>query len=53
VALYRVNLVKLIGLERVERLEGPHPAKHYSIDDLKDIKETYKRKLKALQNRVE
>lgn len=49
VALYRVNLVKLIGLERVEWLEGPHPAKHYSVDDLKEIKATYKRKLKELQ----
>ena len=49
VALYRVNLIKLIGLDRVEWLEGPHPAKHYSIEDLKDIKETYKRKLKELQ----
>ena len=49
VALYRVNLIKLIGLDRVEWLEGPHPAKHYSIEDLKDIKETYKRKLKEIQ----
>jgi len=49
VALYRVNLVNLIGRERVEWLEGPHTAKHYSIEDLKDIKETYKRKLKELQ----
>jgi hypothetical protein len=48
VAMYRVNLVKLIGLERVEWLEGPHPAKHYSIDDLIEIKQTYKRKLKEL-----
>ena len=46
VALYRVNLVKLIGLDRVEWLEGPHQAKHYSVDDLKEIKATYKRKLK-------
>ncbi len=50
IALYRVNLVKLIGLERVEWLEGPHPAKHYSVDDLKEIKAKYKRELKKLQS---
>ena len=48
VALYRGNLIKLIGLDRVEWLEGPHPAKHYSIEDLREIKELYKRKLKEL-----
>lgn len=48
VALYRINLVKLIGLERVEWLEGPHQARHYSVDDLKEIKATYKRKLKEI-----
>jgi hypothetical protein len=48
VSMYRVNLVKLIGLERVEWLEGPYTAKHYSIEDLREIKETYKRKLKEL-----
>ena len=53
VALYRVNLVKLIGLDRVEWLEGPHPAKHYSVDDLKEIKRIYKEKLKALQNELQ
>lgn len=50
IALYRVNLVKLIGLDRVEWLEGPHPAKHYSVDDLKEIKALYKAKLKELQD---
>lgn len=53
VALYRVNLVKLIGLDRVEWLEGPHQAKHYSVDDLKEIKRIYKEKLKALQNELQ
>ena len=35
---YRLNLIKRIGQENVEWLEGPHKAKHYSIDDLKAIK---------------
>ena len=38
---YRKNLVKKIGLKRVEYLEGPHKAKHYTIEDIKDIKKKY------------
>lgn len=41
VALYRRNLVQLIGPEKVEWLEGPHEPKHFSVDDLKDIKAKY------------
>jgi isocitrate dehydrogenase kinase/phosphatase len=47
---YRINLVKKIGVEQVEWLEGKHEAKHYSVDDLKEIKEIYKRKLKENRN---
>ena len=46
--LYRKGLIKKIGIELVEYLEGQHPAKHYSIDDLKRIKAEYKLKLKDL-----
>lgn len=45
---YRIGLIKRIGLERVEWIEGKHPARHYTIDDLKNIKEMYKNKLKSL-----
>jgi len=45
---YRVNLIERIGLEAVEALEGPHPAKHYTVDDLKAIKADYTRKAKEL-----
>ncbi len=38
---YRIELVKRIGLEKVEWLEGPHAPKHYSIEDLKAIKARY------------
>jgi hypothetical protein len=40
-ALYRKNLVELVGMEKVEWLEGPHEPKHYSVDDLKAIKAKY------------
>jgi hypothetical protein len=45
---YRINLIDKIGIKRVEWLEGPHEAKHYSIDDLKAIKAEYQAKLKEM-----
>jgi hypothetical protein len=45
---YRINLVKLIGIEKVEWLEGNHPPAKLTIDDLKEIKRVYKQKLKQL-----
>ena len=52
IALYRKNLVELIGLEKVEWLEGPHEPKHYSIDDLKNIKAIYTAKCKELEKSI-
>ena len=46
---YRPNLVKKIGLDRVERLEGPHESANRTIDDLIEIQNFYKKKLKLLQ----
>ena len=46
--LYRAELIRRIGIEKVEWLEGPHDPKKYSIDDLKAIKEEYKRKAREL-----
>lgn len=39
--MYRKGLIAKIGLELVEWLEGAHPAKHYTVDDLKQIKAHY------------
>lgn len=46
---YRINLVKKIGLEAVEWLEGPHELKRYTIEDLKEIKSDYRAKLRNLK----
>lgn len=46
---YRIHLIKKIGLERVEALEGPHEPLKLTIDQIKSIEQTYKAKLKALQ----
>ena len=45
---YRVGLIKKIGVDKVEWLEGPHKAKKYSCTDLKEIELYYKQKLKEL-----
>ena len=44
---YRVELIKRIGIVKVDWLEGPHKAKKYSCADLKEIELFYKAKLKV------
>jgi hypothetical protein len=46
---YRDELIRRIGRQALERLEGPHPPKHYSADDLKAITADYRARLKALK----
>jgi len=46
---YRINLGKKIGTTEVDRLEGLTPPKHYTIDDLKEIKAKYRALTRELQ----
>lgn len=46
---YRINLIKRIGIEKVEWLEGPHEPKKYSIDELKEIKRKYSNLVKEMK----
>lgn len=46
---YRLGLIARIGLERVERLEGKHPPKNYTHDQLRAIKATYRAKTKEIE----
>ena len=48
---YREKLIEKIGLARVEWLEGPHKPKRYRIEDLKEIRAEYRRKLRNLKAR--
>ena len=48
IANYRVELIKRIGVENLDWLEGPHEAKKYTCADLKEIELHYKAKLKQL-----
>jgi len=43
---YRINLIKKIGLDKVEWLEGPHEPKKYACAELKEIELLYKQKIK-------
>lgn len=38
---YRVNLINKIGLKRVEKLEGKHEPKKYTIEEIQEIKRHY------------
>lgn len=49
---YRSGLISKIGLEAVERIESAHPAKKYSVEDLKNIITTFKGKLNNLKLQV-
>ena len=46
---YRINLVKRIGQDQVDWLEGPHEPKRYTVEELKEIKALYRRKLRELK----
>lgn len=47
--LFRQALVREIGLDRVEWLEGPHQAKKYTADELRAIKAEYTAKARELK----
>ncbi len=49
---YRIGLINKIGLERVEWIEGPHSAKKYTIEQLKEIKLEYRAKWRELEQMV-
>ena len=46
---YRPGLIKKIGVEAVEWLEGPHEAKKYTIEQLKAMTVEYRAKTKELK----
>ena len=45
---YRIGLIERIGLEKVEWLEGNHPPKKYTIEDLKGICRHYRAEARRL-----
>ena len=49
---YRIELVKRIGAEALEWLEGPHEAKRYTVDELKAMTADYRAKTKELKRGI-
>jgi FtsZ-binding cell division protein ZapB len=39
---YRLSLLQMIGVERVEWLEGPHEPRKYTVEEIKGIKAHYR-----------
>lgn len=46
---YRIRLVQRIGVEMVAWLEGLHPARKYTVDEIKAIKATYRAMTRELK----
>ena len=46
---YRIELVKRIGADAVEWLEGPHEAKKYTVEELKAMTAEYRAKTRELK----
>ena len=46
---YRLGLIQRIGLERVEALEADNTSTKWTAELLREIKTTYKAKLKELK----
>lgn len=49
---YRMNLVKRIGAEKVEWLEGPHERKKLILDEIREIRSTYEAKVREMECRA-
>ena len=50
---YRINLIKKIGVDKVEWLEGSHDPAKYTIDDIKQIIQHYKQAIKQIESQHE
>lgn len=46
---YRISLLKGIGAEKVEWLEGPHEPRKYTVEEIKTIKAEYRAKTRELK----
>jgi len=49
IANYRINLVRILGADEVERIENYNEIRRFTIDELKEIEAHYKAKLKELR----
>jgi hypothetical protein len=47
---YRQELLKRVGADVLEWIEGPHQSKKYTIDDLRSIRDDYRARLKSMRD---
>ena len=50
---YRLELVRRIGIERVEWLEGPHDLPHRTVADFRAIEAEYRKRIRSLEKQPE
>jgi predicted RNA-binding Zn-ribbon protein involved in translation (DUF1610 family) len=50
--LFRINLIKRIGLAEVERLEGPHEPLKLTIPEIIEMKALYRAKVRELKKAI-
>ena len=53
IGAYRPRLIQKIGIEAVQWIEGPHQPKHYSIEDLREIKSKYAEAARMLKKKID
>lgn len=49
---YRRGLIERVGQENVDWLEGPHPPKNYTRDDLREIRDQYRKLANDLHKQI-
>lgn len=49
---YRKRLILKIGTDKLDWLEGPHEAKKYTVDDLKELKQKYAKLARELEKEI-
>ncbi|MBU0792082.1 MAG: recombination protein NinG [Gammaproteobacteria bacterium] len=49
---YRIRLVQRIGAEKVDWIEGPHPARKYTVEEINGIKAHYRALARELKRAI-
>jgi hypothetical protein len=47
-----VELIRRIGQDGVDYLEGPHDLKKYTVEQIKNVRDDYRARLKAMRDKA-
>ena len=50
---YRHALIRRVGIDSVNAIEGPHPAQKHTVEELRAIRDLYRAKSKAIERKFE